>query len=618
MKKVILSIIAILGMSVSVMAQSLSSHTWAQVCSGAMGTEWYSSQEAQNVADIVLSVQKTNGGWMKNDQLHKLSSSELNALKNSRGEHSCLDNYATTQEMRFLAKVYQGTKVEKYREAFKKALDMILKAEKKQGGWSQYWPLSGNGSYQDYITFNDDLMTNVMKMLRDVYENKNDLKDMADEDTRALCVAAFDRGLQTIIKCQIDDNGTKAAWCAQHDPTDYLPTEGRPHELPSVSGYESASLLSFLMTVENPSEELQACITSAVQWLDAHKIPGKAIENYTNAKGESDRRVINDPNSAIWGRFIQIGGESGKTIYNKLFTKLKNRNKSRSYVYNGKTYTYTEYEIATSSYNPDKAYEPIFAIYSDAVAHLYYRFLYNYEDTDPVVDAKGLPIATSLTSGNRSSYQYLGSWCQSIIKTEYPQWKQKMDLLNAAGDAEVYSLSQETYISESAGNVYNFKDGFKVSNKNGKGYGAGAKGTNTIKYSANVDYTITIPEGKQVVKVVMNGYDNYDADAYVLSLNGVEYSATDYLFPAKVSEPVIVTHTFDLAKPAVNTLTFRLGAKQCCLVITLYYMDATTGIMEVENVKVGDAPAYNLAGQRVSNANKGNVVIKNGVKIIQR
>ena len=69
------------------------------------------------VADIVLSVQKNNGGWMKNDQLHKLTASELNALQRSKGEHSCFDNYATTQEMRFLARVYQKTKVEKYRTA---------------------------------------------------------------------------------------------------------------------------------------------------------------------------------------------------------------------------------------------------------------------------------------------------------------------------------------------------------------------------------------------------------------------------------------------------------------------------------------------------------------------
>jgi len=257
MKKALLTIILIAGFLTEGNAQNASSMKWAEICSGKMSADWYGSEEAQKIADIVLSVQKNNGGWMKNDQLHKLSDSELATLQASRSEHSCLDNTATTQEMRFLAKVYQKTKVEKYKESFKKALNMIFEAEKECGGWSQYWPLAGNGSYWDYITFNDDLMTNVMRLLQEIAAGKGDFADMADEVAKKHCTEAVERAINVIIKCQVDDNGTKAAWCAQHDTTTFQPAVGRPHELPSISGSESASLLSYLMTIENPSEELQ-------------------------------------------------------------------------------------------------------------------------------------------------------------------------------------------------------------------------------------------------------------------------------------------------------------------------------------------------------------------------
>ena len=79
--------------------------TWYQVCTGSMSGEWYGSQEALDIADIVIAVQKANGGWMKNDQLHKLSQSEYQRLLNEKGAHSCLDNIATTQEMRYLARM---------------------------------------------------------------------------------------------------------------------------------------------------------------------------------------------------------------------------------------------------------------------------------------------------------------------------------------------------------------------------------------------------------------------------------------------------------------------------------------------------------------------------------
>lgn len=563
----------------------LSSEKWSYLCAGKsklVDAAWYGSKQAQRIADIVLDVQKTSGGWMKNDELHILTDAEYATLVAAKGEHSCLDNYATTQEVRYLAKVYQATGKEKYRAAILQALQMILDAKLTElGGWGQYWPLSADKwSYQNYITFNDDLTVNVLKLMRDVYEAKGDFTDLVDDATKALCKEVFDNGLELIIACQIDDNGTPAAWCAQHDPTDLLPTEGRPHELPSVSAYESAAIIDFLMTIDRPSAELQACITSAVAWLDAHKIEGKAVKNYTNAAGEDDIRVIDKEGSAIWGRFIQLGGESGAKVYNKFFDKLKARGKSRS-CKDG--HTYTEEEMARVSYDPEKAYEPIYSIYADSNPELFYRFLYNYEDTPAVTDEKGCQIATSLNTYRRTHYQYLGSWSQAVINA-YPTWKEKMDLLNELGDAEMYELSQTTYDKSETidgATVYSFDNGFSVSNMASKSYNKG--NNNTIKYSIDVPYTISIPEGMQVTKVKFSGYDNYaDVDAYLSSVNGTECEATDYVFPQKdASGNYFMTHTIDLSEsPATGTLPFMIKGKQCCLIISLFVTNAEEKCIE--------------------------------------
>lgn len=593
MKRTFLSIIMLAVACISLSAASLSDMKWANVCSGGMGADWYSTAESQDVADIVLAVQKNTGGWMKNDQLHNLSTSEYNKLINARDEHSCFDNYATTQEMRFLAKVWQGCKIDKYRESFEDALLLILKAQKQVGGWSQYYPLSGGGSYQDYITFNDDLMTNIMKILRDIYNNEGDFKDIVDETLRNKCKEAFDKGLECIIKCQVDDNGTPAAWCAQHDTIDYLPTEGRPHELPSISGYESASLLSFLMSVENPSEELQNTITTAVDWLSKHIYRKNAkIEDYTNTQGEADRHIVDATNSDVWARFIQIGGESGEKIYNKFFQKLQKYNKSRSYTYNGKTYTFTEYQIATSSYDATKEYQPIYAIYDSNYPHLYYRFLYNYEDADSITIAGSLKVPTSLCAVRRTSYQFLGSWCYNTIHTEYPAWKQKIDAQNEAGEATLYELSQTTYVDESPDYQYNFNNGFYVTNAKTKHYGTGT--TPTCKYSAN-EYIIYIPEGISVTKVTYYGYNNYNTgDANISKFNGQTLSDDAYVFPAKDitgitpakdTEGTAIYRSYTLTPdaPVTDQLKFSLKNKQCCLVIGLYGV-STTGVKTVTTV----------------------------------
>ena len=334
--------------AISAEQKPLEKQKWGHVCLGKMPEEWYASEKAQQIAEVVMAIQKTNGGWYKNTQMHKLTEDQLLDLMRKKREHSCLDNYATTQEMRFLAHVYKYNKDERYRQSFLRALEMILTCQKGCGGWSQYWPLTGKGSYQDYITFNDDLMTNVMLILRDVYENEGDFKDLADEATRERCRAAFNRGLDCIIRCQIDDEGVKSVWCAQHDTVaPYLPTEGRPHELPSFCCAESAALLEFLMSVENPSPELQKCISDACAWLDSHKIDNKTLEAYVNQNGEDDRRIIDQPGNALWGRFVQLGGKTAKktqklfVICNFCSSCAKHCNEPKAVIANAKAFTIT-------------------------------------------------------------------------------------------------------------------------------------------------------------------------------------------------------------------------------------------------------------------------------------
>ena len=582
--------LAILLMTFMAMnAQSYKDLKWGEICSGKMGTEWYGSAEAISVADTLVSVQKTNGGWMKNDQFHKLSTSELTARQklsgdNGRNIHSCFDNYATTQEMRFLAKVYQQTHQQRFLDAFKRALDLIFESGNSlNGGWAQYWPLSSDKfSYQNYITFNDDLMLNMMRILQDISEQKGDFAGLVDDATREKCKAQWDKAIECVINCQIDDNGVKAAWCAQHDAADFLPTEGRPHEMPSVSGYESANLLYYLMSINKPSEEIQQSITAAVEWLKSHKYKENAtVVDYTNAKGEADRHIVEKQGTNLWGRFIQIGGESGKKIYQKFYNKLKARGKSRTHHIT--RYSYPECDILEASYDETKAYQPIFAIYSNDYPELFYRHLYNYDDTPDATDKYGQTVATSLMAQNRRSYQYLGSWCDGVIKT-YETWKAKIEAEEEAGDYETFVISSETFLNENPSYTWCFKDGFKVSNNKSKAYSTGKDGT--VKFS-KADFTMTLPEGKRVEKVTFAGYDNYDADSYLKSLNGVTFTETQYVFPAKVNgEAQNVTHTIKLSTPATGTLTFTIANNQTCLIITLYCSDAT-GIDEVE-VKAGN------------------------------
>lgn len=173
----------------------------------------------------------------------------------------------------------------------------------------------------------------------------------------------------------------------------------------------------------------------------------------------------------------------------------------------------------------------------------------------------------------------------------------------------VYTLNSKT-LTNGTSSTATFSNGFSISNEKGKTYGVGS-GTNYIKYSAN-QYTIIIPDGIKIVKMDIEGKDNYaDADAYIGEINGVNYDATTYVFPKDKS---IKNYSISFATPVEHTLTFTPKVKQCILAITLYG-DASSNIagVRVDNQAMADTNIYDLSGRVV--AQKGSEGLKKGIYI---
>lgn len=171
----------------------------------------------------------------------------------------------------------------------------------------------------------------------------------------------------------------------------------------------------------------------------------------------------------------------------------------------------------------------------------------------------------------------------------------------------VYTLNSKTLTDKTAGT---FNNGFSISNEKGKKYDVGS-GTNYIKYSAN-QYTIIIPDGIKIVKMEIEGRNNYDTDdAYIGEINGVNYDATTYVFPKDKS---IKNYSISFATPVEHTLTFTPKVKQCILAITLYG-DASSNIagVRVDNQAMADTNIYDLSGRVV--AQKGSEGLKKGIYI---
>jgi PelA/Pel-15E family pectate lyase len=291
--------------------QDLSNLSWEEVANR-MPAEWYASDQAAEVAETVLNHQTKIGGWTKNTDFHKKINEEEWAKVSESGIEATFDNAATITEMRFLAKMYKNRKDERYKDAFIKGFNYILKAQYDNGGWPQFYPARPNNSvsYSACITFNDNAYVNVMNMLKDIFTDAEDLKTLKlDDNIKKLARESFDKGVRCILDTQIIVDGERTVWCAQHDQVTLKPAKARAYELPSFSGAESVNITLLLMSLPSPSDEVVAAIKGAVKWFDKHKIPDMKYERYKDENGEKDSKLVPSPGSVVWARFYDLETE---------------------------------------------------------------------------------------------------------------------------------------------------------------------------------------------------------------------------------------------------------------------------------------------------------------------
>jgi len=263
--------------------------------------DWFRGEEGKAVTANILSHQSDEGSWPKNqDSADSRFEGARNTLKGT------FDNGASIGELRFLAHAARVTADSRSRAAFDKGLAVILKAQYPTGGWPQSYP--PGKAYPRYITFNDSTMLNILEFLRDIAQGAGDFR-IVDVTTRKAAGAAFDRGIACILKCQVETNGHLTVWCAQHDEVTLEPRPARKYELVSLSGAESAGLLSLLMDVDQPSPEVRRAVHAGARWFEAAKLTGIRQETV-----QGNKVIVEDPKaSPLWARFYDI--ETNKPFF---------------------------------------------------------------------------------------------------------------------------------------------------------------------------------------------------------------------------------------------------------------------------------------------------------------
>jgi PelA/Pel-15E family pectate lyase len=269
---------------------------------------WYGTPAAVAVADNVLRYQRHTGGWPKNiDMARPLTDADLAQLAKERTQDdSTIDNDATVTQLRVLARVHAGTREARFKAALDAGVDYLLRAQYKNGGWPQYFPLRKD--YSRHITFNDNAIVNVLMLLSEIRDKRAPF-DGFDEATRERSAQAVNMGLQIILRTQLRRDGKLTGWCQQYDEETLAAARARTYEHPSVSGLETAAIVTYLMKIERPDEATIRAIDGAMAWLGESQIKGLRVEQRPDPAGPAGYDVVATPDPAappVWARFYDI------------------------------------------------------------------------------------------------------------------------------------------------------------------------------------------------------------------------------------------------------------------------------------------------------------------------
>jgi PelA/Pel-15E family pectate lyase len=258
--------------------------------------EWFGGDEARRLADAVLSYQTPAGGWSKNvDYRSGPRQPGQNFYSTPSWSYiGTFDNDATTDEMWFLARVFQAQGGTRFRDAFLRGLEYIFRAQYPNGCWPQVYPLQGG--YHDAATYNDEAIPNILHLLRGVEQGKF---DFVPGPVRERAGASLRQGIECVLASQTVVDGRLTVWGQQHDPLTLEPTAARAYEHASLTAGESVDVVEFLMQIESPDARVIAAVHAATAWFRE-----TAIRGYDYEHPELIQREDGGP---IWARFYEIG-----------------------------------------------------------------------------------------------------------------------------------------------------------------------------------------------------------------------------------------------------------------------------------------------------------------------
>jgi PelA/Pel-15E family pectate lyase len=273
----------------------------------------YGPEQVREIAANVLLFQRENGGWPKDyDMLAVLTAEQKQAVRDSRARtDTTFDNHTTHTQVDYLARAFTALGDPEYRAAGERGLDFILGAQYPHGGFPQRWP--NIRGIAGHITFNDGVMIGCLAVLKAAAEREGHFAWL-DETRRTRAKDAVRRGVEGLLRCQIQVGGTLTGWGQQHDAKTFATTSARTFELACTSPADTTEIVRFLMQFPR-TPGITRAVDAAVAWLQRVTLHGIRVDRvpappaeFFRHKTDFDVVVVQDGNAPpLWARTYEVG-----------------------------------------------------------------------------------------------------------------------------------------------------------------------------------------------------------------------------------------------------------------------------------------------------------------------
>jgi len=369
--------------------------------------QWFGSDESIRLADNLLLFQRSSGGWQGSANFTGVFVSQIQKdfiLTQKDNIDASLDNGATIPEIRYLIRLYQATRIERFKTGYMLGLNAVLNSQYSNGGLTQALYRPATTGFSGEITHNDDVMINVLYFWRDIIRTPASFWSI-DGSTVAQIKTSLTKGIQNILDSQIYSNGQQmlTAWAGKHERTTLVPTWARDFEPPSIMSYESIMVARFLMAIDTLyqdrtiiSQTMQTGIENAVHAAVAFLAHVEILGYLHQPSTGINKALVPSPGAkGLWARFIDI------ETFDPLFVDRRSPSliSSEQGAYGS---------VVTIGFLESFAHSPV------GGGNL--RNKYNPDSTI------NLPASyANLSAERRGGYSYIGSWGTSL-PTLYTSW----------------------------------------------------------------------------------------------------------------------------------------------------------------------------------------------------